>query len=66
MKHLTVQELEARWNAGADRLNQWTELGLDEIVWFAQSECLSDARKKSGGIVCHELVFSDGCSNGDA
>lgn len=36
---LTVEELEARWNACADRSNQWSELGLDEIVAFAQEEC---------------------------
>lgn len=31
-----LEELEAAWNAQADRYNQWCELGLDEIVEFAQ------------------------------
>lgn len=31
-----LDELEAAWNAKADRFNQWHELGLDEIVEFAQ------------------------------
>ena len=31
-----LEELEAAWNANADRFNQWSELGLDEIVAFAQ------------------------------
>lgn len=33
---MTVQELQAAWNAQADKQNQWDELGLDEIVYFAQ------------------------------
>ena len=31
-----LEELEAAWNANADRFNQWSELGIDEIVAFAQ------------------------------
>lgn len=34
---LTLQELEAAWNAQADKFNQWDELGLDEIVAWAQA-----------------------------
>lgn len=33
---MTVEELEVMWNAQADLDNQWCELGLDEIVDFAQ------------------------------
>ena len=33
---LTLDELEILWNAQADPMNQWDELGLDEIVAFAQ------------------------------
>lgn len=36
-KALTVDELEALWNAQADKFNQWADLGLDEIVYFAQA-----------------------------
>jgi hypothetical protein len=32
----SVEDLKQEWNAQADQLNQWDELGLDEIVWFAQ------------------------------
>ena len=31
-----LEELEVLWNSKADRFNQWVELGLDEIVAFAQ------------------------------
>jgi hypothetical protein len=34
---LTLPELEAKWNAQSDRMNQWSELGMDEIVWYAQT-----------------------------
>jgi len=64
MKSITLEELEARWNASKDQFNQWGELGLDEIVAFAQSECLSDAGKKFAGILPHNWVCSDGYSNG--
>ncbi len=33
---MTLEELKAAWNAQADECNQWSELGLDEIVAFAQ------------------------------
>lgn len=36
-KPLTLQELEAAWNAQADHMNTWDELGLDEIVAWAQA-----------------------------
>ena len=38
---LGLDELEALWNAQADRFNEWTELGIDEIVAFAQQQALS-------------------------
>lgn len=34
----TVAELEALWNAQADEYNQWSTLGLDEMIAFAQLE----------------------------
>jgi hypothetical protein len=37
----TVEDLKATWNAQADAMNQWDELGLDEIVHFAQEQMLA-------------------------
>lgn len=37
----SIEELKAAWNAKADRLNQWDELGLDEIVHFAQEQAIA-------------------------
>jgi len=34
---MTVDELKERWNSEADHMNQWDELGLDEIVFYAQT-----------------------------
>jgi len=34
---MTVNELKERWNSEADHMNQWDELGLDEIVFYAQT-----------------------------
>lgn len=33
---MEIDELEAAWNAQADKFNQWQDLGLEEIVAFAQ------------------------------
>jgi hypothetical protein len=38
---LTLDELEAAWNAQADAFNSWNELGIDEIIWFAQQQALA-------------------------
>lgn len=32
----TLDELKAMWNAKADRFNRWHDIGMDEIVEFAQ------------------------------
>jgi hypothetical protein len=37
-KPLTLDELKALWNSQADQMNQWNELGIDEIVAFAQDD----------------------------
>lgn len=43
-----IRELESAWNAQADNFNQWDELGLDEIVAFAQkverAACMGEVR----------------------
>jgi hypothetical protein len=36
-----VDDLEAAWNAESDKFNSWDELGLDEIVAFAQERILT-------------------------
>ena len=41
---LSFEQLEARWNS-ASRDNDWHELGLDEILAFAQQECIADLQK---------------------
>jgi hypothetical protein len=33
-----IEELKEMWNKAADKNNQWEELGLDEIVHFAQEQ----------------------------
>lgn len=38
-----IDELKAKWNAQADYSNQWDDLGVDEIVAFAQQQVLLDA-----------------------
>jgi hypothetical protein len=35
---MTVDELKDLWNSQTDHTNQWDELGLDEIVAFAQTK----------------------------
>ncbi|SBV37806.1 hypothetical protein STPYR_12749 [uncultured Stenotrophomonas sp.] len=50
---MTIDELKTAWNAQADAMNQWDELGIDEIVDFAQEQ-MRDA--------CAELCESfDAC-----
>ncbi len=38
---LGLDELHAAWNAQADAVNTWDELGIDEIIWFAQQQALA-------------------------
>jgi len=49
-----LEELEAAWNANADESNQWLDLGLDEIVNFAQEiariECAKICRERADKI----------------
>ena len=46
---MTLDELEAAWNAQADPFNQWEELGIDEIVAFAQQQALIEAAEAFEG-----------------
>ena len=61
---MKIDELKARWNAGTDRYNQWDELCLNEIVAFAQQECLKEAAEKFEGSIPFNWVCADGYSNG--
>lgn len=51
---MRLEELETAWNANADGFNQWSELGLDEIVEFAQEiariECARICRERADKI----------------
>jgi hypothetical protein len=38
---LGVDDLRDAWNAQADSANSWDELGIDEIVWWAQRQALA-------------------------
>jgi hypothetical protein len=38
---LGMDELRDAWNAQADALNTWDELGLDEIICWAQRQALA-------------------------
>ena len=38
---LGIEDLQATWNAQADAFNSWDELGIDEIVWWAQRQALA-------------------------
>ena len=38
---LGIEDLEAAWNAQADAFNSWDELGIDEIVFWAQRQALA-------------------------
>ena len=45
---LGIEDLEAAWNAQADPFNSWDELGLDEIVCWAQNQLLAIAAELEG------------------
>jgi hypothetical protein len=37
----SLDQLRDKWNAQADAFNTWDELGIDEIVWWAQHQALA-------------------------
>jgi hypothetical protein len=37
----SLDQLRDKWNAHADAFNTWDELGIDEIVWWAQRQALA-------------------------
>jgi hypothetical protein len=38
---LSVDDLRNTWNAEANAVNDWDELGIDEIIWWAQRQALA-------------------------
>lgn len=62
---MNLDELEAAWNAKADRHNQWRELGLDEIVAFAQEVERESARKAPSIEAARKIGEEGGSSNED-
>lgn len=38
---LSLDQLRDTWNAQADAANSWDELGVDEIIWWAQRQALA-------------------------
>lgn len=38
---LSLDQLRDAWNAQADAMNSWDELGIDEIIWWAQRQALA-------------------------
>ncbi len=55
---LTVEELKERWIYDAGHVNRWDELGIDEIVHFAQTEILKQVRFEEMDL-CLWLILED-------
>jgi hypothetical protein len=53
---LGIEDLETAWNAQADAFNSWDELGIDEIVWWAQRQALA----RSGRPAIEPVPVSEG------
>lgn len=47
---MTLDELEAKWNSRAGSMNKWSDLGLDEIVWFAQQIATAQEREACASV----------------
>lgn len=61
---MNVEELKALWNKDADIYNQWDDLGVDEIVAFAQdvereacAQLVEYNAKMCGGMMCEILML---------
>lgn len=50
---MTLDELEAAWNAQADQHNQWCDIGLDEKIAYAQQ-----VEREACAKVCDGFVTS--------
>src|SRR5437773_1640165 len=42
----TVDQLKEAWNTEADQFNQWSDLGADEMIEFAQNRMKSTGEEK--------------------
>jgi hypothetical protein len=38
---LSIDDLRDAWNAQSDAFNSWDDLGIDEIIWFAQQQAIA-------------------------
>ena len=61
---MSIDELKKLWNSSADRCNQWDELGLDEIVFFAQKQARIECADKfqsdlDNYVAAHKLDWSE-------
>ena len=50
----SLDQLRDKWNAQADAFNTWDELGIDEIVWWAQHQALARWGNYSGSPGCFD------------
>jgi hypothetical protein len=71
---LGIDDLRDAWNAQSDAFNSWDELGIDEIIWFAQQQAiaryahlaqpepadLSGVSWPDSGPITARAVFADG------
>lgn len=63
---MTLDELANAWNAQADPFNQWGELGLDEMVAFAQQQALIEAAEAFEGTRAFNWSCARTYENGDS
>ena len=52
---LSVEDLRNAWNEQADQFNSWDDLGIDEIVWWAQRQALA----RYGNHIPEPISFSE-------
>lgn len=64
---LSLDQLRDTWNAQADAMNSWDELGIDEIIWWAQRQAIARWGRPSPapaeGEVAELAVFLRGCAD---
>lgn len=58
---LSLDQLRDAWNAQADAMNSWDELGIDEIIWWAQRQALARWGRAAPVPVSERLPGPDDC-----
>lgn len=56
----TLDELKAMWNAKADRFNRWHDIGMDEIVEFAQAVERAECSKEIESLIAERDMLRTG------